>query len=353
MSLKDYIRIVKRHLWWIVGWSLLIFLGFLFYEKTIKPVRYSGTASFRVVDTGVSRPVVDLDTSAAVKSRDVDSDVLIYGDNPDLREHKSRMGSQDVIVGAIKRYFALEAENPQKKLLDKYAWGQSPYPKFTSDNPSDESNVLEFKRSLKITENYSNNSFLVEVTSTNKYKVTWMLHAFVDAYVEMEEERVKRSAREVLKGNEDRYEATRKRFEGLEMSRELQRAKLEKQYGQGFGWREGTESKIDEKKSALLKISEINKVILQLKSEIQDFEVFEPDRWLIDDGEGHKIVELQNELYAKREVLQQELASLRVDFTDKHPKVVRKLAELNSLNDAFPRLAEEIIQKKLRSLKGN
>ena len=355
MSLRDYIRIVKRHFWWIFGWGTLIFLGFLFYEANLKSIRYSAQAKFRVVEQGVLRPMEangkNRPAAGAIKSPEIDSDILIYGDAPDLRQHKSRMMGQAVIVDAVKRYFEIEENHPQERRLDHHAWMQQAYPRFSSKNPSDEANINAFKECLRITENYGDKTFFVQVHSTNKYKVSWMLNAFVESYKIHEEARVKKSSKDVLSDNETRYEASKKRFQELDMKRDLHKEKLRKEYGDGFGWHDGTEGKQREKDEILLRLSGLNKESLQLKSEIQEFQVFEPDRWLIEDGEGHKIVELQNDLYSKREQLQQELAALRVDFTDKHPNVVRKIAELNSLNDAMPRLAKEIIDNKLRNLK--
>lgn len=353
MSLKDYIRIVKRHFWWIFGWAALIFLGFFFYEGSIKKIRYSAEAKFRVLERGVQKPVADAGngvSAGAVKSPEIDSDILIYGDAPTLREHKSRMLSQAVLVEAVRLYFEKESARPQERRMDHHAWMQTPYPIFISENPSDEPNIRAFRACLKITENYSDKTFKIQAHSTNKYKVNWLLASFIESYKKHEEERVKKSTRGVLSDNEGRYEASKKRFGEIDMKRDLHKEKLRKEYGDGFGWHNGTEGKQDERAEIVTRLGTLSKEILQLKSEIQEFQVFEPDRWLIDDGEGHKIVELQNELYSKREELQQELASLRVDFTDKHPKVVRKLAELNSLNEAFPRLAKEIVDKKLRTL---
>ena len=351
MSLKDYIRIIKRHAGWIVGWAALIFLGYLLYENNLRSIRYTAEVKFRVVESGVTKPATNAKTAAAVKTPEVDSDVLVYGDTPGLREHKSRMRGQAVIVGAIKRYFEMENAHPQEKRMDQQAWMQVAYPRFVSENPSDDANIRAFNECLIITENYSDKTFMVQSHSTNRYKVTWILESFLASYREQEDSRIKKSTRDVLANNEGRFNTSKNRYAELDQKREMQREQLRKQYGDGFAWSDGTERKQVEKEGIVEKISEVDKSIVQLTSEIQEFEVFEPDRWLIDDGEGHKIVELQNDLFSKRETLQQELASLRVDFTDKHPKVVRKLAELNSLNEAFPKLAEEIVSKKLRTLK--
>ena len=323
----------------------------MFYENNLKKIRYTAEVKFRVVASGVTKPAVNPKTAAAIKTSEVDSDVLVYGDSPDLREHKSRMRGQAVIVGAIKRYFEMENAHPQEKRMDQQAWMQPAYPRFVSENPSDDANIRAFNECLIISENYSDKTFLVQAHSTNRYKVTWMLEAFLASYREQEDSRIKKSTRDVLSNNEQRFNVSKTRYGELDQKREMQREQLRKQYGDGFAWSDGTERKQVEKEGLVEKINEVDKSIVQLSSEIQEFEVFEPDRWLIDDGEGHKIVELQNDLFSKRETLQQELASLRVDFTDKHPKVVRKLAELNSLNEAFPKLAAEIVSKKLRTLK--
>jgi capsular exopolysaccharide synthesis family protein len=326
----------------------------MFYEANLKSIRFSAQSKFRVLDMGVLKPV-DPDAkrrpgAGAVKTAEVDNDILIYGDTPSLREHKSRMLSQAVIVDAVRMYFEKEKQFPQQRRLDRHAWMQKAFPTFVSENPSDEGNIRAFKQCLSISENYGDKTFIVRAHSTNKYKVNWILTSFIDSYKKNEEQRVKKSSKDVLSDNESRYEAKKKRYQEIDDKRDLHKEKLRKEYGDGFSWQDGTETKQREKEEIISRISQLGKESLQLKSEIQEFQVFEPDRWLIEDGEGHKIVELQNELYSKREQLRQELESLRVDFTDKHPKVVRKLAELNSLNDAFPRLAKEIVENKLRTL---
>ena len=349
MSLKDYIRILKRHFWWIFGWGLLIFFGYLFYEQNLKSIRYVASAKFSLPHMQTSssgqRP-----KNGAVKTADTSGDILIYGDQPDLRIHKTRMYGNPVMIVALRKYFEIRAKHQDERMMDHPAWFQNPYPTFVSDNPTEIANIKAFSACINISENYRDQSFVIQAHSTNRHKVNWMIKSFLDAYEEHEAERMQKSTKDVLDKNIKRYEDHQKDFEDIDRDREMKKEQLFKQYGTNIAWEDGAERKYEERDSVLAKLSEVNKNLVTLSSEIQEFEVYEPDRWLIEDGEGHKIVELQNELYAKREGMQQELASLRVDFTDKHPKVVRKLAELNSLNEAFPRLAQAIIDRKVRSL---
>lgn len=348
MSLKDYIRILKRHFWWILGWGLLIFLGYLFYEQNLKSIRYVASAKFSLPHMQSSNRGQIKD--GGVKSPETSGDILIYGDQPDLRIHKTRMYGNPVMILALRKYFDISAKHPEKRQMDDQAWFQSAYPSFVSDNPADAANIEAFSACLNITEDYKDQSFDIKAHSTNRHKVSWMIEAFLEAYKDHEAERIQKSTKEVLSENIKRYEDHQKSFEDIDRDREMKKEQLFKQYGTNIAWEDGAERKYEERDSIVQKLSDINKAIVTLTSEIQEFEVYEPDRWLIEDGEGHKIVELQNELYAKREKLQQELAALRVDFTDKHPKVVRKLAELSSLNEAFPRLAQAIIDRKVRAL---
>ena len=288
--------------------------------------------------------------NGAVKSADTSGDILIYGDKPDLRIHKTRMYGNPVMTLALRKYFDISAKYPDERGMDHHAWLQTAYPTFVSDNPTDAANITAFSACLNITENYRDQSFVIQAHSTNRHKVNWMIRAFLEAYEEHEADRIKKSTKDVLGKNIKRYEDHQKASEDIDRKREMVKEQLYKEFTTNIAWEDGADRKYEERDSVRSNLSEVNKKIVTLTSEIQEFDVYEPDRWLIEDGEGHKIVELQNELYAKREKLQQELAALRVDFTDKHPKVIRKLAELNSLNEAFPRLAQSIVDRKVRAL---
>lgn len=350
MSLKDYIRILKRHFGWILGWAALIFLGYLMYEMNIKNIRFTAEATYKLPNLKEEETAKKMPSDTAIKTVAVDSDILIFGDTPTLREHKSRMLKTAVMVAALEKYFEIAKKHPEKRSMHRHAWLQTPYPQFVDDNPTNDINIAQFRACLKIIENYQNKSFRIQAHSTNRFKVVWMINAFLEAYEENETNRLQKSTKDVLTQNVARYEDRQRSYGDIDRKREMHKEKLWKQYGQNISWEDGAERKYEEREDVMTRISELNKDILRLGSEIKEFQVYEPDRWLIEDGEGHKIVELQNELYAKRETLSQELASLRIDFTDKHPKVVRKLAELNSLNEAFPRLAQEIVDKKVRAL---
>jgi len=349
LSLKDYIRIVKRHKWWIIGWVVLIGLIYGVYDKKIKKVRYTGTAVFRVLSVASKGEEDVVNNNTTFQKTEIENDIIIYGDSPDLREHRTRMYGSAIMKETIRKYLALEQKFPEESKNDKYAWRQSPYPVFR-DNATEENNIRELRDSLVITPNYADKSFSILAHSTNRFKVKWLIDSFLETYIESEKARVQGSTKDVLGKNEERYEERKLKIQSIIKERELQKDRLWKQYGEHVDWDGGTDFKQEERNEILKKIDEVTKEVITLKSEIQEFAVYEPDRWLIDDGEGHKIVELQNELYSKRETLQQELAALRVDFTDKHPNVVRKLAELNSLNAAFPKLAKEIVEKKVRLL---
>ncbi|MBF0196706.1 MAG: polysaccharide biosynthesis tyrosine autokinase [Planctomycetes bacterium] len=349
MGLKDYIRIIKRHKWWILGWVLLVTVAFVFYDSYIRPVRYSTTATFAVKDL-ISTEVEESDRRRSPQLTDNYDDVVQVASAPDFRSRKTSMFSDDVVIEAFKLYIEKAKKNPEHDTPGKFSLVQQPYPMFVSDSPSEDNNKEVFKRCLKVTIDTLNQKFIVSAHSTNMYKAQWMVDAFLRSYAIYEEKMAQQTVKKVLEQNYLRLEQRQSLLNEINDSKKIKLSKLFKQYGRHIVWEDGPERKQEERENTRESISETDKKILQVKSEIQEYKIFDPDRWLIDDGEGNKIVELQNELYTQREKLQQELASLRVDFTDKHPEVQKKLAQLNSLNIAFPKLAKDIVDRKLRSL---
>ena len=74
---------------------------------------------------------------------------------------------------------------------------------------ADAANIKAFSACLNIKENYSDQSFTVQAHSTNRYKVKWMIDAFIDAYEEHEAKlNSEKHKRCVKDSNEERYEAS-------------------------------------------------------------------------------------------------------------------------------------------------
>ena len=349
MGLKDYIRIIKRHKWWILGWVLLVTTGYLFYDNYIKPVRYSSTATFLVKDQVSVEP---LERSEKKRSAQVKgfSDVIDYAKATDMKGQQANMFSDEVMIEAFRRYMAIAKQNPEKNTQGLFSLVQTPYPIFLNDSPTDRNNKGNFVRCLKVTANPSAKSFTVQAHSTNKFKSQWLIESFLVAYGTYEEKMAQQTVKKVLEGNYARLEERLSYIEEIHDNKKIKLKNLSMKHGKHIVWEEGADRKQEERDEIREKLSSLEKELLQLKSEKEEYEIYEPDRWLIEDGEGNKIIELQNELYAKREELQRELATLRVDFTDKHPLIVKKLVELNSLNTAFPKLAADIVDKKVRAL---
>lgn len=351
MGLKDYIRIFKRHKWWIVGWFLLITLGYWFYESEIKPVRYYSNASFRVEGSQPDKDPRATNLKSTFSEGELGSDILFRGAKLSPEVRKESMLSDPVMTRAFKTYSKIASKNSNLNSPGRSSLNQSPYPVF-EDNAPTKANIKKFKDCLEIeiTRTYS---FVIKAHSTNKYKAKWMVESFLQAYEVFEEESSQRRIRDVLDQNDQRLVERKDAINDLKEQKRMLLDKLSKKYGKHIVWEKGPDRKLEERGEIREKVNLIEKDLLRLKSEIKEFEIHDPDRWLINDGENSKIVELQNDLYSKREQLQQELAAMRIDFTDKHPQVVKKLAELNSLNTAFPKLAKDIIDNKVRELKRN
>ena len=350
MGLKDYIRIFKRHRWWIVGWFVLITAGYWFYDSALKHRRFYSVANIKVNSQNMDNGNEVRGLPKGVSHEDFDPDILEHYAPPSMHSLKSDMGGYQVMLDTLKRYLILAESNPGQNTAGEHALNQEPYPVF-KNKIHDEENVKRIKYCLKFTANASNGTFDIKAHSTNQFKTKWIIESFVEAYSSYVSRTEQKAIKSVIESNKGKVEELIGTIEKIKEERSTKQDFLTKKYGNHIVWKEGPSRKLAERDEMLGKISVTYNELIKFESEVKEFDVYDPERWLIDDGEGNKIVELQNELYSKRETLRKEVAALRTDFKDIHPKVVKKLAELNSLDEAFPKLAKEIINEKIRTLK--
>ncbi|MBF0243723.1 MAG: polysaccharide biosynthesis tyrosine autokinase [Planctomycetes bacterium] len=342
MGIKDYIRIFRRHRLWIIGWIFLITGGYLFYRWFLEEVRFVSTAIFERKSTELQDEIDPADTQ----------DVIARRPGVNLNQLQSSMKQNVVLQRAFIHY--LEKARADRKLdFDgPVALGQEPYPVFKNESPEDESNLNELSKCFSVSVNPDTSQFHVTAHSTNKYKVQWILDSVIQAFKENDEEEAKRSLQQIRDKNKQRFEERKEILDTIIEQKKMLTERLKKKYGDQVLWEEGPDRKVAERNNLRSKLDELEGRVIAYRAELKELETYTPDGWTVEGrgGEG-KTDELVNDLYKQKELLQQELASLRVDFTDKHPKVIRKMAELNSLNAAFPRLAEEKIQNKIYSVK--
>ena len=350
MGLKDYIRIFKRHRWWIVGWFVLITTGYWFYDTALKNRRYISTSNIKVVTKSLDKTEdVEDNLPKGISKREMDEDILEYYAPLSMKELISDMNGHEVMLETLKNYHELAKKDPGKNTDGNHAINQDPYPIFLEKVIGDD--IDRMSDCLKFTPNVNDRTFIIKAHSTNQYKSQWIIQSFIKAYKEYVTNKEQKALKDVIENNMKKVNRYRQNIKKIKSEREDRHKDLAQKYGNHLIWKDGVERKLEDKNQLLTKISDTANELIRLQSEVEEFDVYDPERWLIDDGEGNKIVELQNDLYAKREALRRELAALRTDFTDLHPQVIKKLAELNSLDAAFPKLAKEIISEKIRTLK--
>ncbi len=348
MGLKDYVRIFRRHKLWILGWFLLITAGYLFYDKYIKEVSFLSATSFAI--KGVKPPPAPPPRGYVPEAEVQESAVVAQLPSVDMSQREEFMRDDRVMKDAYVRYVKLKDAN--KNLDDRgyTALLQPPKPIFENDDPQNDANINAFRVCIKTIPNAANATFAVEARSTNPHKAKWLLESFVEAYREYERARNQDDLNNVIKDNEQRMQERREMLEATREEKKLLLETLAKKYGAQIIWEKGAERKDQERIDMRQRLGVVEKSLQQLESQIKETESLDPSKLMLVEGEKNKVGDLLNTLYDRRFNLQQELARLREDFTDRHPQVVKKLAELNSLNEQFPVLAREMIQNKLREL---
>lgn len=345
MGLKEYVRIFKRHRWWIVGWFLLITAGYIFYENHIKHKKFVSRATF-VIDSLKQ-------AGSAAKSEDVtktmEDDVKIYRPLADMEQRKAIMLQDQVIQEAFSKYLRRAKDNPDLNTPGEHSLTQKPYPIFENDDPNNDKNIKLFRECVYPVANSINYSITLKAEGTNKHKARWLLESLIEAYREKEEMDAQKTIKALIRQNEERLSQIRELLSATREDRKIHLNDLNKRHGGRVIWEKGTELKEAERQQAQEKLNEVSNELLKVESALQELESVDPDRLLVLEDKS-KVGDLLNTLYEQKIKLQQDLAQLRQDFTDKHPRVVNKLVELNSLEEQFPKLAKEILDKEKREL---
>lgn len=349
MSIKEYIRVLKRHKWWVISWFVFIVAVYIVFVNYFEFVNFQSTGEITIDAEEVS---------VSMGSRNDSGGNMDQLGNPDwyvpvdlaTSGYQRDAESGVVLREAFLKYMEIARMNPDKNNPGESAIFQPYTPMFEGDEPTD-TNLKKLKECIDVKNLNANGSKLrFQAKTTNPHKSKWLVEAWIQAFEEFLKDKNQKNLKKVLEQVVERKAERKELLEETVEHKKMLQDTLVKKYGEQIIWEDGADRKREERQEVQTKLYDVEKEILSLRSQIKELESYTPDQWMVEVDDQSKVHELFNGLFTQRQSLMRELERLRVDFTDKHPQVIKKMAELNSLNAEFPKLAENIIRNEVKKL---